>query len=215
VESLRPTRPSPKSLTRPPCANVQLLQNAECQRSLSRTLKLARSEPRTQAAARLPYDSHFSRSLLANANRLSPVFEFPPTPVPINHRHEAVKCGRNRLRVTVLYPDTQSRLMFAFIDAGGWFAHFIRSLRALPAGPDAPLMSSVTGFAKRLHTRTRRNSEPKHLAKITQHLEDGIPAIKTTWLPDMRKVLHNLCETQAFRIYPVLLLCTTKCRRLH
>jgi hypothetical protein len=69
--------------------------------------------------------AHFSGSILANANWLFPIFEFTPAPVPINLRHEAVECRRNRLRVTIFYPDTQSGLMFAFIDAGSWFAHFI------------------------------------------------------------------------------------------
>jgi hypothetical protein len=38
--------------------------------------------------------------------------------------HEAIERGGNGLRVAVLHPDTQSRLVFAFIDAGSWSAHF-------------------------------------------------------------------------------------------
>jgi len=35
----------------------------------------------------------------------SPIFEFPPTSFPINHRHETVEGGRNGAKLAVLHPD--------------------------------------------------------------------------------------------------------------
>ena len=44
-----------------------------------------------RTVAKLPDDAHFSGSVLANANRLCPGFEFLPTSFPVNHWHEAVE----------------------------------------------------------------------------------------------------------------------------
>ena len=46
--------------------------------------------------------------------------------------------------------------------------------------------------------RTKRNWESKHLAKIVRRLGNGIASVKTIQLPDMRNVMHSLCETRAF-----------------
>jgi hypothetical protein len=82
--------------------------------------------------AKLSDNAHFPGRILANANRLVTIFKFPPTPLPINHGHKTGEGGRNRLRVAVLHPDTEPRRMLSFIDAGSWFAHFIRSSGAMP-----------------------------------------------------------------------------------
>jgi hypothetical protein len=44
--------------------------------------------------------------------------------------------------------------------------------------------------------RMTRNRESKYLAKIAQYLGDRISAMKTIQLPDMRNVMHNLCEAE-------------------
>ena len=44
--------------------------------------------------------------------------------------------------------------------------------------------------------RMKRNSESKHIAKIARWLRDRISSIKAIQLPDMRNVVHNLCETE-------------------
>jgi len=95
--------------------------------------KAVASRLRPGTLADLPDDVHFPGGILANANWLVPISEFPPAPVPINHGYKTGEGGRNRLRVAVLHPDTEPRLMFSFIDAGGWFAHFIRPLGPVPA----------------------------------------------------------------------------------
>ena len=77
------------------------------------------SEDRSQ----LPNNTHFSSGIFANANWLDPVFEFPPTPFPVNHRYETVEGGRYGFGGTVFHPDTEPRWVFAFIDAGGRSAH--------------------------------------------------------------------------------------------
>jgi hypothetical protein len=95
--------------------------------------KAVASYVRLGTLAKLSDDAHFPGSILANANRLVPIYEFPPAPVPINHGHKTGEGGRNRLRVAILHPDTEPRRMFSFIDARGWFAHFIRSSGAVAA----------------------------------------------------------------------------------
>jgi len=55
-------------------------------------------------------------------------------------------------------------------------------------GRDSPAMTC----------RTKRNWESKHLAKIARWLGDRISLVKTIQLPDMRNVMHNLCETRDF-----------------
>jgi hypothetical protein len=80
----------------------------------------------------LPNNAHFSGGILTNANWLGPVFKFPPSPFPINHRHETVEVVRDGFGVTVFHPDTEPRRMLALIGAGGWFAHFTRSLGCGP-----------------------------------------------------------------------------------
>src|ERR1700751_741985 len=100
------------------------MENAECQRSVSRILELARGERRTRnSPANLPDDAHFSGGVFANANRLRAVLEFLPTSFPVNHRNETVEGGRNRFGAAVFYPDTEPCWMFTFIGAGGWTAH--------------------------------------------------------------------------------------------
>ncbi len=42
--------------------------------------------------------------------------------------------------------------------------------------------------------RMTRNWESKYLAKIAQYLGDRISAMNTIQLPDMRNIMHNLCE---------------------
>ena len=49
-----------------------------------------------------------------------------------------------------------------------------------------------------MNWRMRRNSEPKHLSKIAQHLGDEISAMKTVQLPDMCKFMHNLVRDPSF-----------------
>jgi hypothetical protein len=100
--------------------------------------------PDAGTVAKLSDDAHFPGSILAYANRLVPILEFPPAPLPINHGHKTGEGGSHRLRVAVLYPDTEPCVMFSFIDAGSWFTHPIRSsgtvarsesrARALPVG---------------------------------------------------------------------------------
>jgi hypothetical protein len=48
---------------------------------------------------------------------------------------------------------------------------------------------------------TNRNWESKHLAKIARRLGDRISLVKTISLPDMRNVMHNLCETRDFSFW--------------
>jgi hypothetical protein len=92
--------------------------------------------------------------------------------------------------------------MFSFVDAGSWFAHFICSWGAVPALSPAhrhcPSEEALGTGSPAVTCRMKRNSEPKHLAKIARWLEGRITSIKTLQLPDMRNVMHNLCETGAF-----------------
>jgi hypothetical protein len=50
----------------------------------------------------------------------------------------------------------------------------------------------------RLTCGTKGNWESKRLAKIAWWLGDRISSIKTIELPDVRNVMHNLCETVPF-----------------
>ena len=68
---------------------------------------LARGWVANPALTQLPHDAHFSGGILANANRLRPGFEFPPTPLPINHWHETSEDGRNGAKLTVFHPDAE------------------------------------------------------------------------------------------------------------
>jgi len=85
--------------------------------------------PDAGTLAKLSDDAHFPGSVLANANRLVPIFEFPPAPVPINHGHKTGKGRRNR---AVPHPDTEPRLMFSFVDAGLWPVHSFTPGLCLP-----------------------------------------------------------------------------------
>ena len=44
-----------------------------------------------RTVTKLPNNTHLSGGILANTNRLDPVFEFPPTSLPINLWYEAVE----------------------------------------------------------------------------------------------------------------------------
>jgi hypothetical protein len=111
-------------------------------------------EPAT--LAKLSDDAHFPGSILANANWLIPIFEFPPAPVPINHGHKTGEGGGNGFGVAVLHPDTEPRLMFSFIDAGGWFAHLFTPL-TLSA------LNSLAGIARGGSSRKARSSHDTYL----------------------------------------------------
>ena len=90
----------------------------------------------------LPNNAHLSGGILANANRLDAVFEFPPTPFPVNHWHEAIESRRHRFWSAVPQPHAEPCWMFPFIGAGGWSAHLfillanpaLEVLRVLPIG---------------------------------------------------------------------------------
>jgi hypothetical protein len=92
--------------------------------------------------------------------------------------------------------------MLSFIDAGVWFAHFIRSWGAVPALSPAhrhcPSEEALATGSPAMTCGTKRNWESKHRAKIARRLGDKISLVKTIQLPDMRNVMHNLCETRAF-----------------
>jgi hypothetical protein len=143
---------------------------------------LARGGVANPALTQLPQDAHFSGGILANANWFIPIFEFPPTPFPINHGHKTVEGRRNGFGCAVFHPHTEPRRMFTFIGAGGWSAHsFI--LWANPA-------LEVRGVLP-----IRRNWTSKHLAKIPLKLakEFGRPepfsfptcAMLCTFAPDL------------------------------
>ncbi len=84
---------------------------------------LARCWVANSALTKLPHNTHFSGGILANTNRLDTVFEFLPTPVPVNHRHETIEGGGNGFGDAVFHPHTEPCWVFAFIGARGWSAH--------------------------------------------------------------------------------------------
>jgi hypothetical protein len=123
---------------------------------------------------KLPEDADFSGGIFANANRLVLIFEFPPMPVPINHRYEAVEGGRNGVRRAVFHPHTESRLMFAFIDAVDWLEHSFTS-RAVPAlnskRERCPIQQHATGKV--------RSSLDTYLAQWRQYCQTSRRETKT------------------------------------
>ena len=68
-------------------------------------------------------NTHFSGGILANANWFDAIFEFPPTPFPVNHRHETVEGEGNGFGYAIFQPHPEPCWVFAFIGAGGWSAH--------------------------------------------------------------------------------------------
>jgi hypothetical protein len=99
--------------------------------------------------------------------------------------------------------------MFSFIDAGDWFAHFIRSsgtvlrvrARALPVNGSAPKTDVAVALREgspAMTSGTKRNWESKHLAKIARWLGGKNSLVKTIQLPHMRNVMHSSCEIRAF-----------------
>src|SRR5580658_4730577 len=157
--------------------------------------------PDAGTLAKLSDDAHLPGSILANTNRLVPIFEFAPAPLPINHGHKTGEGGRNRLRVAVLHPDTEPRRMFSLIDAGAWFAHFTRSWELCPESIAQALLVGGGSPKKGVGVAwegqpcddcgTKRNWESKHLAKIARRLAGGIASSKVIRIPDMRNVVHN------------------------
>ena len=109
-------------------AGEQSVRTAGREDDIQRTVGM----PDAGTLAKLSDDAHFPGSVLANANGLVPIFEFPPAPVPINHGHKTGKGRRNRLRLAVPHPDTEPRLMFSFVDAGLWPVHSFTPGLCLP-----------------------------------------------------------------------------------
>jgi hypothetical protein len=147
--------------------------------------------------AKLADDAHFPGSILANANWLVPILEFPPAPLPINHRHKTGECGSHRLRVAVLYPDTEPCVMFSFIDAGSWFTHFVGSsgaaLALSPAHRHCPSEEALETGSPAMTCGTKGNWESKHLAKIARRLRT-----KFRWLrPFSFQTCATLCTACA------------------
>ena len=88
--------------------------------------------------------------------------------------------------------------MFAVIGAGGWSAHYLRSmgserhisLRTLPVGVRLAPYPSKRGYGVRL-AGMRRNWDSKCVVKIAPELTNRISARKSIQLPDMCNPMDN------------------------
>jgi hypothetical protein len=89
-----------------------------------RLLVLARGWVANSALTKLPHNTHLSGGILANTNWFDTVLEFLPTPVPVNHRHEAVEGGRNAFGSAIFHPHPEPCWMFTVVRAGGRSAHY-------------------------------------------------------------------------------------------
>ena len=75
-------------------------------------------------SGKLLNNTHLSGGILANTNRLDAVFEFPPTPVPVNFRYKTVEGRRNTFGAAIFHPHPETCWMVSFIGAGSGSAHY-------------------------------------------------------------------------------------------